>query len=375
MMGAREEVAGAPQRTVRDAARALILLGSRGHWYSPQMPSDRTFSELMEESPLDPPSPSCCKSALSNGQVLQVLTADNTLSSTGEFDLQGCTERLRTLGVQVSCSQYREELHQAVTDPELRRYLFFSSRAFSMAIAVLCYVTVWVNLYTSLRLVSTATPWSLSVLVSVSAALLTVALVLLLDRHRTRMNTNTDMRLAGVNERLLRHKLLLGITELLQGGHARLQLWFVYFDLAMCRQTLTSRMENWKSSKPSQLRERLDQLCVIISKPLSQSEEGRAGPLAGEDIPLLSSLSTGGRSERKSFSFSQVVRLVPDGTPQEMADRLLFIYSGAYVRLLACGLLPRVSSGLHGAAPCVCQFIEVAVLGSDSPWCWRQACQ
>ncbi|KAK6470992.1 transmembrane protein 268-like [Huso huso] len=338
------------------------------------MSSDRKFSVLMEGSPLDHPSPSCCKSGREALTLLDWIQVEGTVLW-GLCCCAGCCWVQYLVSPQVSCTEYTEELHQAVMNPEVRRYLFCSSRAFSMAIAVLCYVTLWVNLYTSLRLVSTATHWSLSVLVSVSAALLTAALVLLLDRHGTRMNTNTDVRLAGVNERLLRHNLLLGITELLERGRPRVQLWFVYFDLAMCRQTLISRLERWKSSKQSQLRERLDQLCVVIDNPLSQSEEGRAGPLAGEDVPLLSSLSTGGGAERKRLTFSQVVRLVPDGTPQEMADRLLLIHSGAYVRLLACGLLPRVSSSLHGGAPCVCQFIEAAVLGSDSPCCWRHAWQ
>ncbi|OXB66467.1 hypothetical protein ASZ78_011582 [Callipepla squamata] len=71
-----------------------------------------------------------------NGQVLMVLSMDNTCSATS-FDMELCAEKLQTLGVQAAAGEWRRLIEEAVLKPEVRRYLFYNSRASQIAIAVL----------------------------------------------------------------------------------------------------------------------------------------------------------------------------------------------------------------------------------------------
>lgn len=54
-----------------------------------------------------------------------------------------------------------------------------------------------------------------------------------------------------------------------------------------------------------------------------------------------------------------------------MAQQLLVIFSGCYVRLLVTGRLPRAGAGghvEHSSVPCLCQFIQTMVLHSHHSW-------
>lgn len=54
-----------------------------------------------------------------------------------------------------------------------------------------------------------------------------------------------------------------------------------------------------------------------------------------------------------------------------MAQQLLVIFSGCYVRLLVTGQLPRALAGghlEHSSVPCLCQFIETTALNTHQSW-------
>ncbi|XP_064533184.1 transmembrane protein 268 isoform X2 [Pseudopipra pipra] len=264
-------------------------------------------------------------------QVLLVLSMDNTCS-TSSFDMELCAEKLKALGVQVF------------------------------------YMSLWTNLYSTVQLCSFGRSWVSSVLVTLAAVAVTVLVILVMDRRQRKINVNTDVRLAAVNEIFIKHSLILGITDVLEGPHNILQLWFVQFSPERCLQALSSHLTHLQSTAQAGLRHRLDKLCVVM-EAAAQPDLGTEDEEAPrEESPLL---STGENLNKKPVTCNELLCLVPEGPPEAMAQQLLVIFSGFYVRLLVTGQLPGAVAGghlEHSTVPCLCQFIQTTVLDSHQSW-------
>ncbi|XP_068025071.1 transmembrane protein 268 [Melanerpes formicivorus] len=299
-----------------------------------------------------------------NGQVLMVLSMDNNCSATS-FDMELCTEKLKSLGVQVAADQWRRLLQDAVLKPEVRRYMFYNSRAFQIAVAVVFYVSLWTNMYSTVQLCSFGRYWEASVLVTLAAVVVTVAVILVIDRRQRKINMNTDVRLAALNELLIKHSLILGITDALDGPHNVLQLWFVHFSPEHCLQTLAAHIRDLQRTQESGLRHSLDQLCVVLEavvQPDPRLEEEQEEEASREESPLLSTAAN-----KEPVTCNELLHLIPEGPPEVMAQQLLVIFSGCYVRLLVTGQLPRAVAGGHleqSSVPCLCQFIQTTTLNT-----------
>ncbi|KAM6337527.1 transmembrane protein 268 isoform 1-T4 [Alca torda] len=301
-----------------------------------------------------------------NGQVLMVLSMDNNCSATS-FDMELCAEKLKSLGVQVPADQWRRLIQDAVLKPEVRRYMFYNSRAFQIAIAVVFYVSLWTNIYSTVQLCSFGRYWEASVLVTLAAVAVTVVVILVIDRRQRKINMNTDVRLAAVNEISIKHSLILGITDALDGPHSILQLWFVRFSPERCLQSLSAHIAELQRTRESGLRHSLDQLCVVMEAAVGP-DPGTEEEASREESPLLSS---GGNLNKEPVMCNELLHLVPEGPPEVMAQQLLVIFSGCYVRLLVTGRLPRAVAGGHledSSVPCLCQFIETTALNTRRSW-------
>ncbi|KFQ21566.1 Transmembrane protein C9orf91, partial [Merops nubicus] len=125
----------------------------------------------------------------------------------------------------------------------------YNSRAFQIAIAVVFYVSLWTNIYSTVQLCSFGRSWEASVLVTLAAVTLTLAVILVMDRRQRKINMNTDVRLAAVNEIFLKHSLILGITDALDGSHNILQLWFVHFSPESCLQSLSAHIRDLQRTR------------------------------------------------------------------------------------------------------------------------------
>ncbi|XP_064250019.1 transmembrane protein 268 isoform X6 [Passer domesticus] len=117
------------------------------------------------------------------GRVLLVLSMDNTCPSSS-FDMDLCADKLQSLGIQVPMDPWRRLIQEGVLRPEVRRYLFYSSRGFQIAMAVVFYISLWTNLYSTLQLSSLGHFWGAGVLVTLVALALTVLVILVIDGHQ-----------------------------------------------------------------------------------------------------------------------------------------------------------------------------------------------
>ncbi|XP_027506030.1 transmembrane protein 268 isoform X2 [Corapipo altera] len=264
-------------------------------------------------------------------QVLLVLSMDNTCS-TSSFDMELCAEKLKALGVQIF------------------------------------YMSLWTNFYSTVQLCSFGRYWVSSVLVTLAAVAVTVLVILVIDRRQRKINVNTDVRLAAVNEIFIKHSLILGITDVLEGPHNILQLWFVHFSPERCLQALSSHLTHLQSTAQAGLRHRLDKLCVVMEAAVQPDLGTEDEEAPREESPLLSS---GENLNKKPVTCNELLCLVPEGPPEAMAQQLLVIFSGCYVRLLVTGQLPGAVAGghlEHSTVPCLCQFIQTTVLDSHQSW-------
>ncbi|KAM6237870.1 transmembrane protein 268 isoform 2-T2 [Spheniscus humboldti] len=265
-----------------------------------------------------------------NGQVLMVLSMDNNCSATS-FDMELCGEKLKSLGVQVF------------------------------------YMSLWTNIYSTVQLCSFGRYWEASVLVTLAAVVVTVVVILIIDRRQRKINMNTDVRLAAVNEIFIKHGLILGITDALDGPHNILQLWFVHFSSERCLQSLSAHIMDLQRTRESGLRHSLDQLCVVMEAAV-QPDPGTEEEASREESPLLSSRVN---LNKEPVTCNKLLRLVPEGPPEVMAQQLLVIFSGCYVRLLVTGRLPQAVAGghlEHSSMPCLCQFIKTTALNTHQSW-------
>ncbi|XP_067867988.1 transmembrane protein 268-like [Heterodontus francisci] len=300
---------------------------------------------------------------LHNGQVILVLTSDNYYWSQG-FDMDACARRLEGLGFQVSPGEYRNKIESSLMDSEVRRYIFFTSRAFRLVLVVIFYLTAWGNIYSTFHQLNMNVLFYL--LVSLGATVVTIIIILLLDRYTKKINVNTDLRLAVVNETLMSHNLLVGITDTMEGFRSILQLLFIYFNLEKCKEILTTLLEQRKMDFffQSELQKQLNHLYVIPGHTVALHKEVQSQVVvtSEEQQPLLSSNN---KNHKSKVTFSDVTSFDPQGTSEEMAHQLLITYSGVYVRLLVTGQLPP-SPIVHHAdqipAPCLCQYIQNSIL-------------
>ncbi|KFP28740.1 Transmembrane protein C9orf91, partial [Colius striatus] len=118
----------------------------------------------------------------------------------------------------------------------------YNSRAFQIAIAVVFYMSLWTSIYSTTQLCSFGRYWEASVLVTLAAVVVTVVVILIVNRHQRKINVNTDVRLAAVNEIFIKHGLILGVTDALDGPRSILQLWFVHFSPEHCLQSLSAHI-------------------------------------------------------------------------------------------------------------------------------------
>ncbi|KAM8934701.1 transmembrane protein 268 [Pelodytes ibericus] len=300
-------------------------------------------------------------SGLYNGRLITTLP----YTSRAEHAEQ-CFQKLQYCGIQLPMEQCRDCLQTSALIPELRRYIFFSSRGFGIVLAMVLYASIWVNLYSTAQIFVSGHSWVTSIPVTLAAAAVTSLIILIINRHKKQINVNTDVRLAAANETFMKHNILLGISHQSHKCQSVPTLCFIYFHLWGCQQRLSQLLA---SMRRDSLRQSLSQLFVFIETPAGSllAQQDPEDPTS-EESRLLSSCSV-----EKPVLFNKKIPLVREDDPHVMAEHLLVLVSACYVRLLVAGQLPRISEAGHTGlldVVCPCQFVEKNILQSRHCFTW-----
>uniref|UniRef100_A0A3Q1ES10 Transmembrane protein 268 n=1 Tax=Acanthochromis polyacanthus TaxID=80966 RepID=A0A3Q1ES10_9TELE len=338
---------------------------------------------LMEESEVDvqtgqtQPQTSSSKGNWSNGQCVVSIPSFSSLNPS--FDLSLCRAKLERDGFQIPVKDMEAPLKAALDVPSVRRYMVFNSALFHFIMAPVLYVVVWCAVFSTLHLYITVSDyWVLCLSVSLISIVLTTAVIFILHHSNKQINMNLDVRLIQVNERMVKHKLLVGVADWVHNCTGNMQLYFLYWDMSRCLRTLTETLEGHSfmtTDTQSKLKSRMSHLVLVADVPAvdpeaegsdveQQSEEQR--PLLGNEDGGCSTSPGQRGSARVTSSFS----LVPDASlpAQAKAYQLLMTYSAAYVKLLVSERLSGTSNlrprrnHCSTATLCLCQFIRKKVL-------------
>lgn len=312
-----------------------------------------------------------------NGQcVVSVLSG--SMINPG-FDLVQCRSHLELNGFQIPESDLEDPLKTALDVPSVKRYMTFNSSMFHFLLAPVLYLVLWCALFSSLRSYLTISDyWVLCLCVSLVSIILTTSIIFTLHHSNKQMNINLDVRLIAVNERLVKHKLLVAVADWVENCSNNLQLYFVYWDMARCLKALTETLEerNYEAQHiQKRLQKRMSHLVLVGDSPRSPSRTQPEADVEGgqeEHRPLLQNEEpeqTSSSDLKRAQQLTSKYSLVPDPAlpPQARAQQLLMSYSALYTKLLVS---ERLSAPSHlrrrnhctTASLCLCQYIHTNVL-------------
>ncbi|XP_056255568.1 transmembrane protein 268 isoform X2 [Seriola aureovittata] len=284
-------------------------------------------------------------------------------------------------GQTIPVSDMEAPLKAALDVPSVRRYMVFNSALFHFIMAPVLYVVVWCAVFSTLHLYITVSDyWVLCLSVSLVSIFLTTAIIFILHHSNKEINMNLDVRLIQVNERMVKHKLLVAVADWVQNCTGNMQLYVVYWDMSRCLRALTETLEEHSfvaNDIQRKLRRKLSHL-VLVSEVTAADPEVSSSDVeqdSDEQRPLLGHEDTGCRassSQREDAKVTTNYSIIPDLSlpPQAKAYQLLMTYSAAYVKLLVS---ERLSGPSHhrlrsrrnhcNTAPlCLCQYIKKKIL-------------
>ncbi|XP_070702478.1 transmembrane protein 268 [Pempheris klunzingeri] len=315
----------------------------------------------------------------SNGQCVVAMPSFSALNPT--FDLSVCRAKLENDGFQIPVGDMEAPLRTALDVPSVRRYMVFNSGLFNFIMAPLLYVVVWCAVFSTLHLYITVSDyWVLCLSVSLVSIFLTTAIIFVLHHSNKEINMNLDVRLIQVNERMVKHKLLVAVADWVQNCTGIIQLYFVYWDMSRCLRALTETLEErsfMENETQNKLKKKMSHLNLVTEVTTVDPEESASNAEQGSDEqrPLLRDEETGcssSSSQREDAKVTTNYSLIPAASlpAQAKAYQLLMTYSAAYVKLLVS---ERLSGPSHHrlrsqrnhctTAPlCLCQYIKKKIL-------------
>ncbi|KAK1804889.1 hypothetical protein P4O66_019263 [Electrophorus voltai] len=317
-----------------------------------------------------------------NGQ--RVLAVSTSSMVTPNFNLELCRTLLEKRGFQIPADDFEIPLGIALDHPSVRRFLFFNSSFFNLIMAPVMYAVLWCAIYSSLHCVLVKRHldfWVICLCVSLISIFLTIGIILILHhsnkeagiRHFLHgpISVNADVRLVQVNERLIRHRLLVGVADWVHQCSGEIQLCCVFWNLSPCLQTLTETLEELgfvRNVIQDKLKKKMSHLLLVAEvttlEPVDPDEES---PLLVDSSRINPTIR-----QRDEAQLTRNYSLIPDCTlsHQDIAYQLLMTYSAVYVKLLVSERLPSPSHRPLSAervhcttAPlCLCQYVQCKIL-------------
>ncbi|KAM4724663.1 transmembrane protein 268 isoform 1-T2 [Anableps anableps] len=319
------------------------------------------------------------RSRWTNGQCVATIPTSSTFNP--RFDLSLCRAKLEREGFEIPVRDMEDPLKIALDVPSVRRYMVFNSGLFHFVLAPVLYVVLWCAVFSTLHLYLTVTDyWVLILSVSLVSILLTTAIIFILHHSNKEINVNIDVRLVQVNERMMKHKLLVAIADWVQNCTGHMQLYFVYWDMSHCLRILSETLEEHSfvtNETQKTMKSRMSHLVLVTELPPNNPEASGSDVEqdCDENRPLLRNEDTTCSTPSSQQGDSKVTSnysLVPEALlpAQAKAYQLLMTYSAAYVKLLVSEKLLGPSH--HRLRPlrnhcttapvCLCQYIKKKVL-------------
>ncbi|XP_032391616.1 transmembrane protein 268 [Etheostoma spectabile] len=356
---------------------------------SEMMEDKNRVCHVMEESEVDvqikqtkaqPQQASNNRPTWSNGQCVVAMPSCSMLNPS--FDLSLCRAKLENDGFQIPVRDMEAPLKTALDLPSVRRYMVFNSALFHFIMAPVLYVVVWCGTFSTLHLFITVTDyWVLCLSVSLVSIFLTTAIIFIFNYTNKEINMNLDVRLIQVNERMVKHKLLVAVADWVQSCTGNMKLYFVYWDMSHCLRTLTETLEEGSfvvNDTQKKLKRKMSHL-VLVTVDTAVVPEVEGSDVEQQDSneqrPLLRHEDTGcgtSSSRQEGIKVTTNYSLIPDASlpAQAAAYQLLMTYSAAYVKLLVSKRLSGPSD--HRLRPqrnhctsaplCLCQYIKKKIL-------------
>ncbi|KAK5911116.1 hypothetical protein CgunFtcFv8_005322 [Champsocephalus gunnari] len=315
----------------------------------------------------------------SNGQCVVAMPSCSMLKPS--FDLSLCRAKLENDGFQIPEEDMEAPLKTALEVPSVRRYMVFNSALFHFLMAPVLYLVVWCAVFSTLHVFITVSDyWVLCLSVSLVSIFLTTAIIFILHCSNKEIDMNLDVRLIQVNERLVKHKLMVAVVDWVQSCTGNMQLSFVYWDMSRCLRALTETLEERSfvvNDTQNKLKKKMSHLALVTEETAVDLKVGGSDVEQDPDEqrPLLSQESAGSSTPPSPPEAAKVTTnysLIPDQSlpAQAKAYQLLMTYSAAYVKLLVS---QRLSGPTHHrlrprrnhctTAPlCLCQYIKKQIL-------------
>ncbi|XP_015232412.1 PREDICTED: transmembrane protein C9orf91 homolog isoform X1 [Cyprinodon variegatus] len=319
------------------------------------------------------------RSTWTNGQCVAAIPTRSMFNP--RFDLSLCRAKLERNGFEIPVSDMEIPLKIALDVPSVRRYMVFNSGLFHFLMAPVLYVVLWCAGFSTLHLYITVTDyWVLILSVSLIAILLTTAIIFILHHSNKKININIDVRLVQVNERMMKHKLLVAVADWVQNCTGHMQLYFVYWDMSSCLRTLSDTLEELSfvaDDTQKTMKSRMSHLVLVMEVPPIDPEAAvsEVEQDCDENKPLLRNEDTRSSTPSSQQGAPKVTSnysLVPEALlpAQAKAYQLLMTYSAAYVKLLVS---ERLSGPTHHhlrplrnhctmAPLCLCQYVKKKIL-------------
>lgn len=312
-----------------------------------------------------------------NGQCVVAMPSCSMLNPS--FDLSLCRAKLENDGFQIPVRDMEAPLQAALGVPSVRRYLVLNSALFHFILAPVLYVVVWCAVFSTLHNL-VRDNWVLCLSVSMVSIFLTTAIIFVLHHSNKEINMNVDVRLIQVNERLVKHQLLVAVADWVQSCTGNMQLYFVFWDMSRCLRALTETLEERSSVEDdtqNKMKRNMSHLVLVTEDAAVDPELGGsdAEQDSSEQRPLLRHEDTGCSTSSSQWEGARVstkYSLVPDASlpAQAKAYQLLMTYSAAYVRLLVSERLSGASNyrpdprrnHCSDAHLCICQYINNKIL-------------
>ncbi|XP_070582178.1 transmembrane protein 268-like isoform X2 [Ptychodera flava] len=284
---------------------------------------------------------------LYNGLILSRMISENHICS-AQFDSFYCPDEILRKGVSIPQKDYATGIHNLMLEPKLQWYTLCYSKPFSLGMCALLAFLLIIGLVgkaSSFGHDSGSIHWAGAMFIAATlCAIIIVLLHVIAYYEKLKLNKNLDFRLAKINANIMRHNVLLGLTDECICFCSRAVLHFIYYNTDQCVGQIQAFLMHQQ----------------VAPKSITQDTIRLDIDAADDDtIQLTPSRKQREKEEKKERDGMTVLGNFSPESYQEEAELILLQYSGRYVRKLVTKKLGSPKHHRHmPRGYCLCQYVE-----------------